>query len=386
MKHLLFLLLLIPQTSLAQSQKPIEPKIENVAWVSGTWHGEAFGGLTEEIWSEPSGGSMMATFKLIVDGNVKFYEIEVIREVENSLILQLKHFNNDLKGWETKDETVDFPLKEITKNKVVFEGMSFEKISDTEMNVYVDIKNDKGEINIEKFNYKKHVQNQKPIKQLIEVKHSQTEITIDGIADEIAWANATWQPMDQRWIGDVFTDDDFKGRYKLTWRADALYLLAEIQDDQLRDVYENPLERWWDEDCLEIFIDEDNSGGEHQFNNNAFAYHIDLHGNVVDVDHTQQGILYNSHVISDRKTNGNTTIWETKILLFDDTYMHHKTNTPLTLSAGKNVGFALAYCDNDNSDHRENFIGSIFVEGTDKDRGWIDANIFGTLVLTNKTE
>lgn len=133
----------------------LEPTLENIQWISGNWKGEAFGGLTEENWSEPSGGSMMATFKLINDGKVSFYEIEIIREVENSLVLQLKHFDNDLKGWETKDETVDFPLKEITVNKVVFEGMTFEKVSDNEMNVYVDIHQDNGDIETLTFNYKK---------------------------------------------------------------------------------------------------------------------------------------------------------------------------------------------------------------------------------------
>jgi hypothetical protein len=133
----------------------LEPKLENIKWISGNWKGEAFGGQTEENWSEPSSGSMMATFKLIINGNVSFYEIEIIREVENTLILQLKHFNNDLKGWETKDETVDFPLKEITKNRIVFEGMSFEKVSENEMNVYVDIKQKDGSIETVKFNYKK---------------------------------------------------------------------------------------------------------------------------------------------------------------------------------------------------------------------------------------
>jgi hypothetical protein len=135
--------------------KKLEPKLENLKWISGNWKGEAFGGQIEENWSEPSGGSMMATFKLIIDGKVSFYEIEIIREVENTLVLQLKHFNNDLKGWETKDVTVDFPLKEITKNKIVFEGMTFEKVSENEMNVYVDIHQKDGSNEIVKFNYKK---------------------------------------------------------------------------------------------------------------------------------------------------------------------------------------------------------------------------------------
>lgn len=135
--------------------KRLEPKLENIAWLAGNWKGEALGGQVEENWSQPTGGSMMAAFKLIKDDKVVFYEIEIIREVENSLILQLKHFNNNLTGWETKDETVDFPLKEITPNKIVFEGMSFEKVNDKEMNVYVDMHQKDGSIQVLKFNYKK---------------------------------------------------------------------------------------------------------------------------------------------------------------------------------------------------------------------------------------
>lgn len=133
----------------------LEPKLENIKWIAGNWKGEAFGGQTEENWSEPSAGSMMANFKLIDKDKVVFYEIEIIREVENTLILQLKHFGSDLKGWEEKDKTIDFPLKEITENKVVFEGMIFEKISANEMNIYVDIKQDNDSVETVKFNYKK---------------------------------------------------------------------------------------------------------------------------------------------------------------------------------------------------------------------------------------
>lgn len=155
MKHLITLFCLCIGFGLSAQETILEPKLDNIKWISGHWKGEAFGGQVEEHWSEPSGGSMMATFKLIADGKVSFYEIEIIREVENSLILQLKHFDHDLKGWETKNETVDFPLIKITENRVIFEGMSFEKVSDTEMNVFVDIKNENGDLETIEFNYKK---------------------------------------------------------------------------------------------------------------------------------------------------------------------------------------------------------------------------------------
>ncbi|MFI1745511.1 DUF6265 family protein [Thalassobellus sediminis] len=156
MKTLYFLALLLPSSLVfSQNDNTIEPKLENISWISGNWKGEAFGGITEENWSKPSGGSMMATFKLIIDNKVSFYEIEIIREVENTLILQLKHFNNDLKGWETKDETIDFPLKKITKHNVIFEGMVFEKVNENEMNIYVDLHQEDGTVETVKFNYKK---------------------------------------------------------------------------------------------------------------------------------------------------------------------------------------------------------------------------------------
>ena len=129
--------------------------LEDVAWISGYWRGDAFGGEVEEIWSSPLGNSMVASFKLVVDDMVKFYEIETITEKNGSLILQLKHFHSDLRGWEEKDETVDFSLVKITKSRVYFDGMTFEKVSDKEMNVYVRIKQKDNGYAEMKFNYHK---------------------------------------------------------------------------------------------------------------------------------------------------------------------------------------------------------------------------------------
>lgn len=113
--------------------------LDDIAWIQGHWQGEAMGGIMEEIWSSPLGGSMMGAFRLIVDDEVRFYEFVTISEEDNSLMLRLKHFHSDLKGWEEKDETVDFPLVKITENKVYFDGFTIEKVSDNEMNVYVII-------------------------------------------------------------------------------------------------------------------------------------------------------------------------------------------------------------------------------------------------------
>ncbi len=138
--------------SLASSPKAT---LADVAWITGNWKGSAFGGTVEENWSAPSGDSMMATFKLLQNEKVAFYEIEIIREVNASLILQLKHFNSELKGWESKEETVDFPLVKISDKIAYFDGMTFESITPNEMNVYVLLGQKDGSKKEIKINYRK---------------------------------------------------------------------------------------------------------------------------------------------------------------------------------------------------------------------------------------
>ena len=128
-------------------------KIEDVAWIAGHWQGEAFGGITEEVWSPPMGDGMVASFRLVVEGKTSFYEIETITEENGSLILRLKHFGADLKGWEEKDEAIDFPLVKLEPHKAYFDGMTFEKTSEDEMNVYVLMKYDDGTEKEMKFAY-----------------------------------------------------------------------------------------------------------------------------------------------------------------------------------------------------------------------------------------
>ena len=125
-----------------------------VAWIAGHWRGDALGGVVEEIWTPPLGGSMMAAFKLAVNYKVKFYELETIMEEGDTLILKLKHFSSELHGWEKKEETVDFKLVKVTDDKVYFDGMTFENVSNEDMNVYVLIGNE-GEEKETKFDYRK---------------------------------------------------------------------------------------------------------------------------------------------------------------------------------------------------------------------------------------
>jgi hypothetical protein len=206
--------------------------------------------------------------------------------------------------------------------------------------------------------------------------------SVDGIADDPAWERAEWRELKHRWLGPELSDSDFRGRYKVAWTENKLYVLVDFFDDVLIDTHRDPLVQYWDDDCLEIFIDEDHSGGDHQYNHNAFAYHLSLDNQAIDIGSDQQARSYSHHVESRWRQYGESIIWEVSIDIYTDAYRDERSdNSPVVLSSGKVMGFMVAYCDNDGSELREHFIGSEFAAGDHKDRGWIDAGLFGTLEL-----
>lgn len=219
--------------------------------------------------------------------------------------------------------------------------------------------------------------------QLIEVEYVTESPIIDGKGNENSWNRAIWYPIDQNWLGPPIDNTDFSGRFKLNWDEKFLYILVEIVDDTLVDRVKDPLKLWWNDDSLQVFVDEDNSGGLHQNSHNAFGYHIALDNNIVDLSTKKEAQLYNDHIVLKKTIENNLSTWEMAVNIYDDTYTDEKKNTSALLENDKKIGFAIAYCDNDGSTERENFIGSVFVPGADKNQAWINANVFGTLLLKN---
>lgn len=118
--------------------------IADVAWLAGTWRGEALGGQVEEIWSHPSGGAMMGMFKLLRVGRPGLYEFELIVEEEGSLTLKLKHFNADLASWEEKEEYVSFPLVKLEEGAAWFGGLTYRLTAPGRLQVFVAMDHGEG--------------------------------------------------------------------------------------------------------------------------------------------------------------------------------------------------------------------------------------------------
>lgn len=160
-KYLAFLTIIISIQSFSQNTLKFDPlnnvtkaSINDVSWIAGYWIGEAFGGQTEEVWTAPLGNSMMGSFKLVVDGQIEFYELCTISEENETLYFRLKHFHSDLKGWEEKDESLVAQLVKIDNNKAYFNDFTFERVNETELNIYVVFKDKNGAETEMKFPYK----------------------------------------------------------------------------------------------------------------------------------------------------------------------------------------------------------------------------------------
>jgi len=225
-------------------------------------------------------------------------------------------------------------------------------------------------------------------------QYADQPIIIDGFANEESWQKATWYAIDKIIIGDDIAPQDFNGRFQLLWTEKFLYIHAEILDDVLIDRYAAPVHRYWDDDCLEIFLDEDASGGNHLHNFNAFAYHVGLDNQVADIGidpDTQKptAMLFNSHIESiwkRQKRPPHRISWELAIKVFDDSFQVGKSAQPVQLQTNKILGFMLAYCDNDGSENREHFIGSSNITPINGDRnlGYKTADVFEKLILIKK--
>jgi len=204
---------------------------------------------------------------------------------------------------------------------------------------------------------------------------------IDGVVDSV-WDRASWAPINVFWLGTQSNPSaqDYSGRYKALWDENYLYILYDITDDRIYDGVRDPLDRYWEDDTVELFIDENKNGGQHGYNTSAWAYHISTYGDVVDST-TGGAKLLNDHIDSRLVSNGTQHYWELRVRIYGEDYADWKSNTPLQLYAGKLMGFSACYIDNDGSSQRESMMGSVDTQGHKNNQGYLDASVFGSLLL-----
>lgn len=148
------------QTESAMSEPKSEStSIESLRWLAGHWIGQGFGGTCEEVWSPPSAGTMVGTFKLYGPGGISFYELMTIApDTTGRLTLKVKHFNSDLTGWEERDKFAEFPLTTASFSVAQFGGLKYEKLAADGLRITVTISHKDGTTSEEVINCVKQSQ------------------------------------------------------------------------------------------------------------------------------------------------------------------------------------------------------------------------------------
>lgn len=107
-----------------------DPKIEDFAWLAGSWRGEGFGGVCEEVWSHPLAGTMVGTFRLVQGGEVVFYEILVIGPDDKGFAMKVKHFSKEFVSWEDKETATRFDFESVKRDDARFKGLTLARDGD----------------------------------------------------------------------------------------------------------------------------------------------------------------------------------------------------------------------------------------------------------------
>lgn len=211
---------------------------------------------------------------------------------------------------------------------------------------------------------------------------SKSPIKIDGCSQDVTWSGLNWYDMNYLWMGNKVDSIDYHGRFKLSWDSQYLYILVEVIDDKLNPTLSNGLENYWKGDYVEVFIDEDKSGGIHQFNHQAFAYHVTTEGHAIDKNMFKETVFFDDHIEVKRSQQANRYLWEMAIKLFDNQFNENSTeNIPVEIKNQKSIGFSIAYGDNDGNNLRDNFMGSKKTHGNNNDEGYINSDVFGSILF-----
>ena len=106
------------QAAVPPSSSPaaLEATIAQAAWLAGVWSGTAGNNTTEERWTPPSGGSMMAISRTMRNGQMNAFEFLCIVERDGGLVYQAMPNG--------RQPATDFRLTTVENDSLTFENPS----------------------------------------------------------------------------------------------------------------------------------------------------------------------------------------------------------------------------------------------------------------------
>jgi hypothetical protein len=102
---------------------PARPaSLSQVAWIAGHWVDDSGGNLSEEIWTAPSGDSMIGMWRYVARGRMQISEHLSITEGQDGPVFRLRHFDPRMVAREEKDKPLALALVSVQDREAAFEG------------------------------------------------------------------------------------------------------------------------------------------------------------------------------------------------------------------------------------------------------------------------
>lgn len=123
----------VPETSLTTAKSHSAPA-PPLSWLVGTWrNADASAGTeAEEIWERPIGGAMLGSFRLIKEGQPRFYEFMVLAQSAAETLLILRHFDPNLTAWEDTGTPLQYRLSKFAPGYARFDHVGHDPVRSIE--------------------------------------------------------------------------------------------------------------------------------------------------------------------------------------------------------------------------------------------------------------
>lgn len=96
---------------------------EDLAFLAGSWRGEAEGMVFEETWLPPAAGNLTGVFRLVAGGSVEIVEILTLTEEGGGVTYRLRHFDTALVPWKSE---ANGPMQSLSVALIDSDSVRFE--------------------------------------------------------------------------------------------------------------------------------------------------------------------------------------------------------------------------------------------------------------------
>ncbi|MHC4323764.1 MAG: sugar-binding protein [Planctomycetota bacterium] len=194
------------------------------------------------------------------------------------------------------------------------------------------------------------------------IRKAKRPVVIDGKADDFLSESREYK------VGNVVlmppsNDEDFSASYKAMWDEKNLYVLVDVTDDTLK----NDSDEFWLDDCVEVFVDADNSKSD-SYGDNDFQFFFEWSDTNPGMGEFKQGRITGVEFATEQTDRG----YRVEIKLPWSTL----GTKP---SAGTKIGLDVHVNDDDDGGDRDT---KLIWRGKE-DNAWQTPSVFGTAELAD---